>query len=77
MRLRCGVRPDKAQAALLDRLGLRIPERLSDPLQLDFLYSQTRAIYLIGAMILVLVAVATQLLADVVYTFINPRIRYS
>jgi ABC-type dipeptide/oligopeptide/nickel transport system permease component len=30
-----------------------------------------------GAMILVLVAVATQLLADVVYTFINPRIRYS
>ena len=30
-----------------------------------------------GAMILVLVAVATQLLADVVYTFINPRIRYA
>jgi ABC-type dipeptide/oligopeptide/nickel transport system permease component len=30
-----------------------------------------------GAMILVTVAVATQLLADVVYTFINPRIRYS
>jgi len=30
-----------------------------------------------GAMILVLVAVSTQLLADVVYTFINPRIRYS
>jgi ABC-type dipeptide/oligopeptide/nickel transport system permease component len=30
-----------------------------------------------GAMILVLVAVTTQLLADIVYTFINPRIRYA
>ncbi len=30
-----------------------------------------------GAMILVLVAVATQLLADITYTFLNPRIRYS
>src|SRR5258708_38880261 len=28
LRLRCVVRPDKAQAALLDRLGRRIPERL-------------------------------------------------
>jgi transposase len=28
LRLRCVVRPDKAQAALLDRLGLRIPQRL-------------------------------------------------
>jgi hypothetical protein len=28
IRLRCVVRPDKAQAALLDRLGLRLPERL-------------------------------------------------
>jgi len=28
LRLRCVVRPDKAQAALLDRLGLQIPERL-------------------------------------------------
>jgi transposase len=28
MRLRCVVRPDRAQAALLDRLGLRLPERL-------------------------------------------------
>jgi len=28
MRLRCVVRPDKAQAALLDRLGLRLPLRL-------------------------------------------------
>jgi transposase len=28
LRLRCVVRPDRAQAALLDRLGLRIPERL-------------------------------------------------
>ncbi len=30
-----------------------------------------------GAMILVLVAVTTQLIADIIYTFINPRIRYS
>lgn len=28
LRLRCVVRPDPAQAALLDRLGLRLPERL-------------------------------------------------
>ena len=28
LRLRCVVRPDNAQAALLDRLGLRLPERL-------------------------------------------------
>jgi len=28
LRLRCIVRPDRAQAALLDRLGLRLPERL-------------------------------------------------
>jgi transposase len=28
MRIRCVVRPDRAQAALLDRLGLRLPERL-------------------------------------------------
>ena len=28
LRLRCVVRPDKAQAALLDRLGLRLPDRL-------------------------------------------------
>jgi hypothetical protein len=34
-RLRCVVRPDKSQAYLLDRLGLRLPERLrtSPPLQ--------------------------------------------
>jgi ABC-type dipeptide/oligopeptide/nickel transport system permease component len=30
-----------------------------------------------GAIILVAVAVGTQLLADIVYTFLNPRIRYS
>jgi peptide/nickel transport system permease protein len=30
-----------------------------------------------GAMILVVVAVTTQLLADIIYTLINPRIRYS
>ena len=28
LRLRCVVRPDSAQAALLDRLGLHLPERL-------------------------------------------------
>jgi transposase len=28
LRLRCVVRPDRAQAALLDRFGLRLPERL-------------------------------------------------
>ena len=31
LRLRCVVRPDKAQAALLDRLGLSVPQRLSPP----------------------------------------------
>lgn len=31
IRLRCVVRPDKAQAALLDRLGLTLPERLQPP----------------------------------------------
>ncbi len=30
-----------------------------------------------GAMILVLLAVGTQLVADVIYTFLNPRIRYN
>ncbi|MGC9325235.1 MAG: ABC transporter permease [Desulfomonilia bacterium] len=30
-----------------------------------------------GAMILVLLAVGTQLVADIVYTFLNPRIRYT
>jgi peptide/nickel transport system permease protein len=30
-----------------------------------------------GAMIMVLVAVGTQLIADIVYTFLNPRIRYT
>lgn len=28
LRLRCVVRPDRAQALLLDRLGLRLPTRL-------------------------------------------------
>jgi transposase len=31
LRIRCVVRPDKAQALLLDRLGLRLPERLKVP----------------------------------------------
>ncbi|MCF8038975.1 MAG: ABC transporter permease [Desulfohalobiaceae bacterium] len=30
-----------------------------------------------GAMIMVLIAVGTQLIADIVYTFLNPRIRYT
>ena len=30
-----------------------------------------------GAIILVAVALGTQLLADIVYTFLNPRIRYA
>jgi peptide/nickel transport system permease protein len=30
-----------------------------------------------GAMILVLIAVLTQLVADIIYTFLNPRIRYA
>ena len=32
LRLRCVVRPDRAQAALLQRLGLRLPERLRLPI---------------------------------------------
>jgi len=31
LRLRCIVRPDRAQSALLQRLGLRLPERLRIP----------------------------------------------
>jgi hypothetical protein len=31
LRVRCIVRPDKAQAMLLDQLGLRLPERLRIP----------------------------------------------
>lgn len=31
LRIRCVARPDDAQAALLDRLGLRLPERLRPP----------------------------------------------
>jgi transposase len=31
LRIRCVVRPDKAQALLLDRLGLKLPERLKVP----------------------------------------------
>jgi len=30
-----------------------------------------------GAMVMVALAVGTQLLADIAYTFLNPRIRYS
>jgi transposase len=35
MRIRCVVRPDEAQAALLDRLGLRLPKRLRLPALVD------------------------------------------
>jgi transposase len=35
LRIRCVVRPDKAQAMLLDRLGLRLPERLRSPSHVD------------------------------------------
>ena len=35
LRLRCVVRPDRAQAMLLDRLGLRLPERLRVPSHVD------------------------------------------
>jgi len=34
LRIRCVVRPDQAQALLLDRLGLRLPERLRPPTSL-------------------------------------------
>jgi peptide/nickel transport system permease protein len=30
-----------------------------------------------AAMLMVVIAVATQLLADIIYTYLNPRIRYS
>jgi peptide/nickel transport system permease protein len=29
-----------------------------------------------GAMVMVVLAVGTQLVADIIYTFLNPRIRY-
>ena len=35
LRIRCVVRPDQAQAMLLDRLGLRLPERLRVPSHVD------------------------------------------
>jgi hypothetical protein len=35
LRIRCVVRPEKAQAMLLDRLGLRLPERLRVPSHVD------------------------------------------
>ena len=31
LRIRCVARPDQAQALLLDRLGLRLPQRLQPP----------------------------------------------
>ena len=35
LRIRCVVRPDRAQALLLERLGLRLPERLRIPSRMD------------------------------------------
>ena len=35
LRIRCVVRPDRAQALLLERLGLRLPERLRIPTRID------------------------------------------
>ena len=35
LRIRCVVRPDRAQALLLERLGLRLPERLRIPPRID------------------------------------------
>ena len=37
LRIRCVVRPDRAQALLLDRLGLRLPERLRAPSTIELL----------------------------------------
>jgi transposase len=34
LRIRCVIRPERAQAMLLDRLGLRLPERLRPPTQM-------------------------------------------
>ena len=31
----------------------------------------------LGALFMVMLAVATQWIADIIYTFLNPRIRYS
>ena len=35
IRIRCVIRPDRDQAMLLDRLGLRLPERLRAPTRID------------------------------------------
>jgi len=35
LRIRCVVRPDRSQAILLDRLGLKLPERLRAPQTVD------------------------------------------
>lgn len=35
IRIRCVIRPDRDQAMLLDRLGLRLPERLRTPMRLS------------------------------------------
>jgi peptide/nickel transport system permease protein len=40
------------------------------------LYKDTFAIQA-GAMLMVMLAVGTQLVADIIYTFLNPRIRYA
>jgi two-component system, OmpR family, sensor histidine kinase BaeS len=53
----------KVDGQVVGYLGLRMPERLSDPLQIDFLYQQTEALYLIGGAILLLTALLTFILA--------------
>ena len=35
LRLRCVVRPDTSQAAIIDRLGLELPRRLNPPRDLE------------------------------------------
>jgi len=57
------LKPVTVDGQVVGWLGLRIPEQLSDPLQLDFLYSQTKALYLIGGAILVLAALLAFILA--------------
>ncbi|MEB2346175.1 MAG: hypothetical protein OZ948_15725 [Deltaproteobacteria bacterium] len=44
LRLRCVVRPDKAQAMLLDRLGLRLPERLRVPSNVDEMWCRPKTL---------------------------------
>jgi two-component system sensor histidine kinase BaeS len=53
----------RVDGKLVGWLGLRLPQRMSDPLQLDFLYRQTKILYLIGGAILILAALVAYFLA--------------